>query len=498
MTPTPLAAPPDAPPPRAAHGAAEIGRAAGLRGRQIVRAGRRWLRRDGAEASGLAALTELCITNAVADTLVAVSLAGTVFFNVPIGQARGRVALYLLTTMAPFALLAPVIGPVLDRLHGRRVAMAASMLARAVLCFLLASRLTGLEIYPLALGVLVLSRAFAVTRSAALPRVLPPRFTLMTANSRITIAGAVVGGVVAPLGLGVQVLIGPGWTLRLASLVFVLSAGLTRALPPTVDRDDGEHRADGLPAATAGARGAGQRLGGLPRILRTVLPARALVGYLTLFLAFRLYASTGSSKSAIAEIGVAALVGQGIGIGIGNRLGRRRPEPLVLTGLLVLTGTLIVGAVTYTQTTALVVSAVAVLSASLGKLGLDAVIQRDVPEDTRSSAFARSETALQLAWVAGGSLGLLPVSGTVGFGLAAVAMVLAAASVVRGGGARRPRRTGARAALPPLGRSPHHLLRRGPAPRSVVTTRPLALPGGLPRLPHPTASPDEDEGAGVL
>jgi hypothetical protein len=62
---------------------------------------------------------------------------------------------------------------------------------------------------------------------------------------------------------------------------------------------------------------------------------------------------------------------------------------------------------------------------TLGKLGLDAMIQRDVAEDVRASAFARSETSLQLAWVFGGGLGIaLPLRGDVGFGIASGAMVV--------------------------------------------------------------------------
>ena len=64
------------------------------------------------------------------------------------------------------------------------------------------------------------------------------------------------------------------------------------------------------------------------------------------------------------------------------------------------------------------------LAAALAKLGLDAVIQRDVAERIRNSAFARSETALQLAWVAGGALGLLPLEGWQGFALAAVGLLI--------------------------------------------------------------------------
>jgi hypothetical protein len=61
----------------------------------------------------------------------------------------------------------------------------------------------------------------------------------------------------------------------------------------------------------------------------------------------------------------------------------------------------------------------------LGKLALDALIQREVPDDVRSSAFARSETVLQVAWVVGGGIGIsLPIPGAYGLGGAAVGLVV--------------------------------------------------------------------------
>ena len=50
------------------------------------------------------------------------------------------------------------------------------------------------------------------------------------------------------------------------------------------------------------------------------------------------------------------------------------------------------------------------------------------PDDVRGQAFARSETLLQLAWVAGGGLGLaLPLGGSWGLGTGAVALAAATA-----------------------------------------------------------------------
>ncbi len=87
-------------------------------------------------------LFDLHAASCAGDTLITIGLAGTIFFDVPLGEARGQVALYLLVTMVPFALLAPVVGPLLDRFrHGRRYALAATFLGRAFLAWVIADNL---------------------------------------------------------------------------------------------------------------------------------------------------------------------------------------------------------------------------------------------------------------------------------------------------------------------------------------------------------------------
>ncbi|MEJ7788188.1 MAG: hypothetical protein WKF96_25590 [Solirubrobacteraceae bacterium] len=103
---------------------------------------------------------------------MAVALANTLFFAVPLGEARDKVALYLVMTMAPFALLSPFVGPILDRTRGAyRVAIIGAGLGRGLLAVLLSSRTDRLTLYPLAFGLLVLSRIHGVSRSALVPRV---------------------------------------------------------------------------------------------------------------------------------------------------------------------------------------------------------------------------------------------------------------------------------------------------------------------------------------
>ena len=101
------------------------------------------------------------------DVFVTVSLADTLFFSATTGQARPKVLLYLLLTLAPFAVIAPVFGPLLDKTRGgRRLVFAAAMAGRVVLCLVMASHVHGLALYPLAFGALVLSKVQSVTKSA--------------------------------------------------------------------------------------------------------------------------------------------------------------------------------------------------------------------------------------------------------------------------------------------------------------------------------------------
>ncbi|MDQ1725177.1 MAG: hypothetical protein QOG52_2205, partial [Frankiaceae bacterium] len=125
-------------------------------------------RAHGASTSGLDRLIELHAVQSAADAAVAIALAGTLFFNVPVGEARGKVALYLLMTLAPFAIVAPLVGPLLDRFRsGRRYAIAASCLARGFFVWVMAGALDGegLALFPAAFGVLVLGKAYGVARS---------------------------------------------------------------------------------------------------------------------------------------------------------------------------------------------------------------------------------------------------------------------------------------------------------------------------------------------
>ncbi|MFD7434607.1 MFS transporter [Streptomyces sp. NPDC059861] len=415
----------------------------------------------GAGESGLGKLIELHAVNGAGDVMITIALASTVFFSVPTDEARGRVALYLAITMAPFALLAPVIGPLLDRVpHGRRAAMAGAMLARALLALVLSGAVItgGIELYPAALGVLVASKAYGVVRSAVVPRLLPPRFSLVKANSRVTLGGLLATGVAAPIGAGLQAL-GPRWPLYGAFVIFVAGTVLSFTLPHTVDSAKGEDTAL-LAADEAHLHGPHRKPVKRPG-LRTVGIAvthalgvnaaiRCLAGFLIFFLAFLLREHPLAGQSAAVSLGmvaVAAGVGNALGTAVGAWLKARAPELIIVTVVAVELAVAVTAALFFSAFLVACLAAVAGFAQALAKLSLDALIQRDVPELVRTSAFARSETLLQMSWVLGGAIGIaLPLNGTLGMSVAAVVLAAGWLTTVRGllssarhGGRGRPR-----------------------------------------------------------
>ena len=97
---------------------------------------------------------------AAGDAVIAVALAGSLFFDISPDAARTKIALYLLFTMLPFTIVAPLVGPAIDRLAGgRRAIVVICAVGKAVVSVFLVSHLDGLALFPLAFLTLVMSKA---------------------------------------------------------------------------------------------------------------------------------------------------------------------------------------------------------------------------------------------------------------------------------------------------------------------------------------------------
>ena len=249
-------------------------------------------------------------------------------------------------------------------------------------------------LYPAALGMLVLSKSFVVLKAAVTPRVLPQAITLVTTNSRLTTFGLAAGGVFGGLAAGVAWL----WGSRARCCSRRCSPSRARCCA-CASRSGSSRRRARCPRPCAPP--AGRRT----PMSRSVVVAlwgngaiRVLTGFLTLFVAFVIKQTDAEPTQQLLLIGI---VGAAAGIGaFGGNAAGSRPRVAVRRGRAVcvarrsrwrswrrrLPGI----------ATAAVVGLVGAAASALAKVSLDAVIQRDLPEESRASAFGRSETVLQL------------------------------------------------------------------------------------------------------
>jgi len=362
----------------------------------------------------------------VGDALLTVSLAGSIFFTQDIAKSRTQVLLYLVLTIAPFAVVAPVIGPALDRSRaGRRVLMATGLFLRAIVCFLMARYLDTLALYPLAFSALVLAKGHAVAKSALVPAVVRDERALVDANSRLALLSTVASVAGGAPGAAIIALAGAPWSLRLAAVVFAVGGFLALRIPradhvappETVEEQVELHAPSIVFSGTAMA----------------VL--RGGVGFLTFFLAFRLK-QAGEPTWFYGAVLAASVTGGFLGVVLAPFARRRvREETMLAAALLGPALIALVSARDPNRFSVVVVACSIAVAAACARIAFDSLLQRDGPEHLRGRAFARFETRFQLVWVAGA---LVPVAlldvltVRTGFFLLAVALAFAGLSYIGG------------------------------------------------------------------
>ena len=379
-----------------------------------------------AEPTPFARLVYAQATGACGDACILVSMAGSIFFSSPTSAARGKVLLFLLITMTPFVIVAPVLGPALDRMKGgRRLFLILSAAGRALLCLALAMYISkpapeGLLVYPLAFGVLVLQKGSAIAKSALVPALVKDEAELVTANSRLALINAIAVFVGAAPAFVVYKLFGADWSLRFAAVVFVVATILAIQIPRTRLRAPADERLQKLerdemhtPSILLGAS--------------AMAVLRACVGFLAFFTAFSLK----HDLFALGLAGTAAYVGNFVGVLGAPALRRAVREEVILASSLVvpaafaLLGALVAGAAGF------VLAAFTLgIGAAAGRLGFDSLLQRDGPDAVRGRAFAKFETRFQLVWVIGGIFAIIPFAKQMGLFLLAIVLGFAAVSYV--------------------------------------------------------------------
>lgn len=372
-----------------------------------------------------ARLAHVHALSTAADTFFAVSLAGSLFFNVSIDAARPRIILYLALSMAPFAIVAPFVGPWVDRFSRMRTGVISfTILARGILCLFVGNDLKSLLFYPEAFGVLVLGKAYSVAKSATVPGLVDDSDQLVAANARLSRLAGLAGALAAPLAAGLMALGNAEDVLRVGSLVYFSGAALALLIPsiheePTAQPQVGRSEVH-FPSVILGAS--------------VVTALRASLGFLTFLIAFGLRRAGEPSWLYGLVIGAAGLGAMAATL-VSPALKRHwlREEQLFVVALL-LVSIVTFGTAWYAGPTAMVATGFFLgLAANLGRMAFDSLLQRDAPYAARGMLFARFETRFQLAWVVGA---LVPVGLSLDMGMGllvlGVASTLALAACLAG------------------------------------------------------------------
>ena len=382
----------------------------------------------------------LTLTHALStagDALVAMAMAGSLFFSIPPDAARGRVALSLLLTMAPFAVVAPFLGPAIDRSRqGRRAMVVASCTGRAVACAGMVEVLDGLALFPVAFSLLVLAKGYSVAKSSLVPVLVARPQDLVEANAKLAITSAVAGFVASAPGVLLLRFLDARWVLWLAAAVFlagaVAGAGVVGRPASSATPESGSDGASESRTDAPASQGVELRLAAAAVVMALL---RAVVGFLTFLVAFG-FRRIGAPAWWFAFV-LAASVAAGLAASaLAPRLRRKVSEEAILSGglLLVAGAGLVIARLEGPLWSAAMAAAVG-LAAGSARLAFDSLVQRSAPDGRRSGSFARFEAGFQLVWVVGA---LLPVVVATplrqGFDVIGLATVTAAAAY---GAARR-------------------------------------------------------------
>ncbi len=414
----------------------------------------------GAEAFVVTPFTRLARTHAFSvagDALLAVALADSLFFDVDPNDARWKVAAYLLLTIAPFAIVAPFLGPLMDRLNGgHRSMMIGSAAVRTLLMLALVRYVQGPLLFPLAFSMLVMGKTYAVAKSALVPSMVSDQAALVRSNARLSVLTGVASGVAGVPGVILLRFGGASAVLGLGAVLFVIAVALGIQIPAVKVAPSPPEPEEKVELRSAGIVLAATAMGFL----------RGVGGFITLLLAFSLRGGIDPGPTAPGvQIGHRVRQGLGFdeldltsggapawhfgvalaGVGLGGLLGalgvprlrRAFPEERILAmALLALAGFCALAALATGAAGAFLAGFAMGVAGTTGKQAFDAIVQRDAPTANLGRSFSRFESRFQLFWVVGALIpSVLPVPARVGFVAVAVSALVVGGSYWFG---RRP------------------------------------------------------------
>ena len=326
---------------------------------------------------------------ACGEAAFAIALADSLFLSISPDAARSKVLLFLGVSLAPFAVIAPFIGPVIDRVPGgRRITVLIVNVLRCVTVVLMIQRINSVALFPLAFISLVLSRTYAVSKTALVPTLVGGDQELVAANGNLGLLAGLIG-FAAAVPAGLLQLVDSRLTLSMSALMFGLAGLVSLQLPRHVTTTPDTANA----AEIVELKGSGDEQAG------------------TAWFALALGLSSLATMLANA---VSPLL---------RRWGSERT--MMTLSLAVISATGVLSGVLGGITAGIVLIAVCNGMGSIGRLAFESIIQREAPDANRARTFVKFETINQLVWVCAGLAAVVfTFSGAVGFAIVGVASAM--------------------------------------------------------------------------
>ncbi len=172
--------------------------------------------------SGFRKLLGVRLVSQSGDGMLQAGLASLFFFRPEAMADAAGVAAALVVMLLPFSIVGPFTGPFLDRWRRRQVLVYGNLVRTVVVLTTILAMNTlgsGPVVYTLVLFALGLSRFMLAGLSAGLPMVVGSQERLLMANSVVPTLGGVATGIGAVIGFLLRLMLPPGVSQQLASLV---------------------------------------------------------------------------------------------------------------------------------------------------------------------------------------------------------------------------------------------------------------------------------------
>ncbi len=373
--------------------------------------------------AGFRRLAGARLLSQLGDGMFQAGLASLLFFDPTSQPSAGRIALGFLLLFAPFTIVGPFVGPLIDRWQRQRILLVGNLIRlflAGLLGYLMVVNGPDALIYVAALIALSINRFLLAAMTAAIPRVVADE-DLLTANALLPTMGTLASLVGAGIGV-IVTFFAPGLRDNLQAMAALLLAGVTFAISSLVTSTIGRHDLGPLePLDAARLREHLRDLvnglrSGAVYLVRRVTPLHALIVmgaqrflYGLMFVASILISRSillnpGSADDGLGKFGL-VLMAAGCGFGLaavvtpalGYRVSRHR---WVVACLLV--GAAGQGLLALSSSAAALLTAAVVVSFAVqgAKIAVDTIVQRDTEDAVRGRAFTLYDMAYNLALMA--------------------------------------------------------------------------------------------------